>query len=79
MRPLLILVPALLAGCISFSSTKAPGAPSSPPDYTGFCKEKELLCRDMCAGTGVQTFSCKATPSEGLDYQCQCKKPGAAL
>jgi hypothetical protein len=79
MRPLVMLLPALLAGCISFSSTKAPSAPSAPPDYTAFCKEKELLCRDMCGGTGVQTFSCKAAVSDGLDYQCLCKKPGGAL
>ena len=75
MRPLLLLLPALLAGCISFSSTRPPGT----PEYTGFCKEKELLCRDMCGGAGVQTFSCKAGPNEGLDYQCQCKKPAGAL
>ena len=75
MRPLMMLLPALLAGCISVSSTKAP---SDAPDYTAFCKEKELLCHNMCGSAGVQTFSCKATASDGLDYQCQCKKPAAA-
>lgn len=79
MRPLLLLMPALLAGCISFSSNRAPSAPPTPPDYSGFCAEKERVCRDLCGGTGVQAFSCKTTPGEGLDYQCQCKQPGTAL
>lgn len=76
MRPLVMLLPALLAGCISLSSTEAP---SAAPDYVAFCKEKERLCRDMCGSAGVQTFSCKAAPNDGLDYQCQCKKPGSTL
>jgi hypothetical protein len=63
---------ALLAGCISFSSTESP----TPPDYAAFCQDKEALCRSICGDAGVQTFSCKAAPREGVDYQCQCKKPG---
>ena len=53
MRPLLLPLPMLLAGRISFSET--------------------------CGSAGVQAFSCKTAPPEGLEYQCQCKKPGAAL
>jgi hypothetical protein len=76
MRPLLLLVPALLAGCISFSSTE-----SSPtaPDHTAFCQDKETQCREICGSAGVQAFSCKAAPREGLEYQCRCRQPGAAL
>jgi hypothetical protein len=62
----------LLAGCISFSSTGAPAT----PDYAAFCQDKEALCRTICGDAGVQTFCCKAAPREGVDYQCQCKKPG---
>ena len=70
-RPLLLLSPLmLLAGCISFSSTESP----SPPDNTGFCREKEMQCKEICGNTGVQLFSCKAVPRESLEYQCQCKK-----
>lgn len=75
MRPLLLLLPALLAGCLSFSSS----APPAAPDYAAFCQEKEALCREICGNAGVQAFSCKAAPREGLEYQCQCKKPGVAL
>ena len=75
-RPLLLLSPfVLLAGCISLSSTESPSA----PDYTGFCREKEMQCKEICGGVGVQLFSCKAAPREGLEYQCQCKKPGHQL
>lgn len=70
----LFTVPVLLAGCISFSSTESPTA----PDYGSFCQDKEALCRSSCGDAGVQTFSCKAAP-EGVDYQCQCKKPGQKL
>lgn len=65
----------LLSGCISFNSSESPAA----PDYVAFCQEKEAQCKDICADAGVQAFSCKAAPREGLDYQCQCKKPGLKL
>ncbi len=72
MRALLLLSPLLLlAGCISLSSSEAPPA----PDYAAFCQDKESLCREICGSAGVQAFSCKAAPREGLEYQCQCKKP----
>jgi hypothetical protein len=75
-RPVLLLAPfVLLAGCISFSSTESPSA----PDYAGFCREKEMQCKEICGDVGVQLFSCKAAPREGLEYQCQCKKPGQRL
>ena len=75
LRTVLLLLPAvLLAGCISFSSSE----PASVPDYAAFCQEKETQCREICADVGVQVFSCKAAP-EGLEYQCQCKKPGQRL
>ncbi|MEW5966243.1 MAG: hypothetical protein AB1720_04500 [Pseudomonadota bacterium] len=71
MRALLLLLPVLLAGCLSFSSSEAPAA----PDYAAFCQDKESLCREICGSAGVQAFSCKAAPREGLEYQCQCRKP----
>jgi hypothetical protein len=75
-RTLLLLSPAvLLAGCISLSSTESPTA----PDYAGFCREKEAQCKEICSNAGVQAFSCKAAPHEGLEYQCQCKTPGQRL
>lgn len=76
LRLLTLLIPAaLLSGCISFNSSESPAA----PDYVAFCQEKEAQCKDICAEAGVQAFSCKAAPREGLDYQCQCKKPGQRL
>ncbi len=60
-----------LAGCISFSSSESP----SDRDYAAFCANKETQCREICGDAGVQSFSCKAAPREGLDYSCQCKKP----
>lgn len=76
-RPFLLLPPfVLLTGCISFSSTETPTA---APDYAGFCREKEMQCKEICGDAGVQLFSCKAAPREGLEYQCQCKKPGQRL
>ena len=75
-RTLFLLSPAaLLAGCISFNSSETPTA----PDYAAFCQDKEARCKEICSDAGVQTFSCKAAPREGLDYQCQCKKPGQRL
>ncbi len=72
-RRLLILPPAmLLAGCISFSSSKT----ATPPDYAALCQGKEAQCRDTCGSAGIQAFSCKAAPDVGFDYQCQCKPSG---
>jgi len=75
-RTLLLLPTVLLAGCISFSTSESPPA---SPDYAGFCREKEAQCREICSNAGVQAFSCKAAPREGLEYQCQCKKPELRL
>ena len=61
----------LLAGCISFSSTES----AELPDYRVFCQDKEAQCRQTCGVVGVQTFSCRAGQSEGLEYKCECKKP----
>lgn len=65
---LLLVVP--LAGCISFNSSE-----SGSPDYAAFCESKEAQCREICGPAGIQTFSCKAAPREGLDFKCECKKP----
>jgi hypothetical protein len=79
LRTTLILFPVvLLAGCISVSSTK-PAASADSPNYSAFCQERETQCRQSCGSAGVQAFSCKAAPSEGLDYQCQCKKAEPSL
>jgi hypothetical protein len=75
MRTLILLFPALLAGCISLSSSESPAG----PDYAAFCQEKETQCTEICGNVGIQAFSCKAAPREGLEYQCQCKKPGQRL
>lgn len=75
MRAFLLLLPAILAGCISFSSSESPAT----PDYAAFCQDKETQCREICGSAGVQAFSCKAAPREGLEYQCQCKKPEVRL
>jgi hypothetical protein len=75
-RTLLLLSPTiLLAGCLSFSTSESPTA----PDYAAFCQEKEAQCKEICGNVGVQAFSCKAAPREGLEYQCQCNKPGQRL
>ena len=60
----------LLAGCISFNSSESPAA----PDHIAACRDKEAQCKQTCADVGVQSFSCKATPREGMDYKCECKK-----
>lgn len=65
---LLLIAP--LAGCISFNSSE-PGT----PDYASYCENKEAQCREICGSEGIQTFSCKAAPREGLDFKCECKKP----
>jgi hypothetical protein len=75
-RALFLPSPAvLLAGCISFSSSESPAV----PDYAAFCQGKETQCKEICGNVGVQAFSCKLAPGEGLEYQCQCKKPGVPL
>lgn len=75
-RHLFLLAAAtLLTGCISFNSSESPAG----PDYAAFCQDKENQCRDVCGPAGVAAFSCKAAPREGLDYSCQCKKPGTPL
>ncbi len=61
----------LLAGCISFNTTESPGV----PDYQAVCQDKETQCKAICADLGVQSFSCKAAPREGMEYRCECKKP----
>jgi hypothetical protein len=76
MRTLLLLsLASLLTGCISFNSSESPAA----PDYVAFCQQKEAQCKQICADAGVQSFSCRAAPREGLEYQCQCKKAGVTL
>jgi hypothetical protein len=76
MRTLLLLwMTTLLAGCISLSSTKS----ASAPDYPALCQGKEAQCRESCGSAGIQAFSCKATPDEGFNYQCQCKQPGTQI
>lgn len=76
MRTLIMLsLAGLLAGCISFNTSESPAA----PDYVAFCQDKEAQCRQICGDTGIQVYSCKAAPREGLDYQCQCKQPGQRL
>ena len=52
-----------------------PESAKEAPDYRGFCQDKEAQCRQTCGEAGVQTFTCKAGPSEGVDYRCECKKP----
>ena len=75
-RTLVLLYPAaLLAGCISFSSSGSPAA----PDYAAFCEEKDTQCREICGNVGVQVFSCKIAPGDAFEYQCQCRKPGVPL
>ncbi len=71
MKTLYALLLALpLTGCISFNTSE-----SKVPDYAGFCESKEAQCREICGTEGVQTFSCKAAPREGMDFKCECKKP----
>ncbi len=64
----------LLAGCISFNSSKAP-----PPDFANACANREQPCRDVCGDAGVQAYSCSARPGEGIDFKCECRKPGRPL
>lgn len=62
---------AMLAGCVSVSSSKS----NEAPDYMAFCLDKETQCKQSCSDTGVQIFSCRASQLEGLEYKCECKKP----
>ncbi len=64
----------LLSGCISFSSSEAP-----TPEYVNACANKEQQCRDVCANAGVQAYSCSARPGEGINFKCECRKPGQSL
>jgi hypothetical protein len=70
MRPILLLLPWLLAGCISYTSSE-----SKAPDFSAACAGKEAQCKELCGSVGIQTYSCKAAPREGMDYKCECKKP----
>jgi hypothetical protein len=75
MRSLSLLVlSVLLSGCVSFSSSEAP-----VPEYLNACLNKEAQCRDICGDRGVQSFSCNATPGEGIHLKCECRRPGASL
>lgn len=65
----LLTFPWLLVGCISFSSE------SKAPDFAAACAGKEDLCKEICGSTGIQAYSCKAAPREGMDYRCECKRP----
>lgn len=71
--PLLCLT-LTMSGCISFSSSEAP-----VPEYLNACLNKESQCRDICGDRGVQAFSCVATPGEGINLKCECRRPGTAL
>lgn len=62
---------ALLGGCVSVSSSKN----NEAPDYMAFCLDKEAQCKESCSNTGVQIFSCRASPHDGLEYKCECKRP----
>lgn len=75
-RLYLLAASALLAGCVSFSSSREPPA---APDYAAVCQAKESQCRDTCGAAGVLAFSCRASPTEGLEYRCQCQQPGTRL
>lgn len=73
MRPislLLLVLPVLLTGCISYTSSEA-----KAPDYSKACVGKESQCKELCGSIGIQLYSCKAAPNEGMDYKCECKKP----
>lgn len=63
-----------LTGCLSISSTKSPEAVYADP-----CQGKEQVCRDICGSTGVQAFSCTAKPGEGMNYKCECRRPGQPI
>jgi uncharacterized protein YceK len=63
-----------LGGCISFSSGDAP-----TPEYDNACANREQQCRELCGNAGVQAYSCSARPGEGIDFKCECRKPGQAI
>lgn len=65
----------VLSGCLSISSSE----PLAVGDLSGYCAGKELLCRDACAGVGVQAFACSARPGQEISYKCECRRPGTAL
>lgn len=76
-RPLfamLLVLPLVLGGCLSISSTKSPEAVVVDP-----CHGKEQSCRELCGSVGVQSFSCDAKAGEAMHYKCECRKPGQHL
>jgi hypothetical protein len=71
---LLLSTPILLGGCISFSASEA-----TSPEYVNACANREQQCREVCGSAGVQGYSCSARPGEGIDFKCECRKPGQAI
>lgn len=69
-----LALPLLMAGCISLSSSEAP-----TPDYASACTNREQQCHDVCGKAGVQSYSCSAKPGEGINFKCECRKPGLPL
>lgn len=69
-----LALPFLLSGCISFSSSEAP-----VPEYLDACANREAQCREVCGNAGVQAYSCSARPGEGINFRCECRKPGQSL
>ena len=60
----------LLTGCVSYTNSAA-----REPHGAVACADKEASCKEICGPTGIQSYSCRATPREGMDYKCECKKP----
>lgn len=67
----LFILPLLLSACVSFNRSQAPEA----PDFVAVCEGKEAQCKEICGSAGIQVFSCKAAPREGMEYKCECRKP----
>lgn len=72
--PALLPLPIPLAGCISFNASEAP-----VPEYLNACLGKENQCREIRGERGVRSFSCNATPGEGMTLKCECRRPGTPL
>jgi hypothetical protein len=70
----LLSIPILLTGCISFNSSEA-----TMPAYVDACANREQQCREVCGNAGVQGYSCSARPGEGINFKCECRKPGQAI
>lgn len=64
----------LLTGCISISASEVP-----TPNYVNACSNREQQCHDVCGNAGVQAYSCNAKPGEGINFKCECRKPGVPL